>query len=443
MAVLLDNISHRLKINNKNIQVLINKDKCLDYNVYIFPGKVKYGDEAFVFTVNVPNGDLDFFIPLNGYSILNTQNASYNWIINWGDGITETKSGVSSSATTNWIQHNYLTSGIYKIVIKPVVNNYQWMKAWGFTTGTTGNANIATNKNKIISFDYVTNKGFMQFNTSYGNYYLGYLAVGTKITYPINEIQTVSEDNITNINSSFRNSQYYNCSNLIIPAIEVLPNSVTSISDSFRNSQYYDCTNLTTTTPEVLPNSVTSVGDNFRNYQYYSCINISTPAIEVLPNSVTSISNNFRHSQYLSCVKLTITTPEVFPNSITSIGNSFRYWQYMSCSNLTTSAVEVLPDNITTIGNSFRYGQYQICNNLLISNHVHIRMNEILNSGTNNYYNMFRYITTKSDVDTIPNYKDASGNIYPITNLTPAVRKYYCTNRIGIDGYDSLHENWK
>jgi len=537
MAVLLDNNKHKLCINGNDNQILINNEKYLDYGIYIFPGKVKYGDEAFVITVDIPIGNLNFYIPLNGYEISGTQNAPYNWIINWGDNITETKSGISSSANTNCIQHTYLTSGIYKIVIKPVVNNYQWMRAWGFLTTTTGNANTVTNKNKIINFDYLTNKSFMESSTSYGQSYLRQLAINAKIIYPVNEIQTVNENNISNIDNNFRFQQYFGCSNLTTTTLEVLPSSITSIGNEFRSGQYFYCSNLTVPAAEVIPNSITSIGhdfrygqysycsnltitavevlsnnitiinnnfrsgqynnchklttpteevlhnnignigNGFRNNQYSSCYNLTVPAAEVIPNSITSIGHDFRFQQYFGCSNLTTTTPEVLPNnitsinigfrtgqyaycsnltipavevlpnSITSIGNDFRSGQYAGCSNLTTTAVEVLPNSITSIGDNFRYQQYDSCSNILIGNHIHLRMDEFINTNiySNNYREMFSmfYIGEKTTLDTIPKYKDKLGNIYPITNLTPSTRLYYCTNRTGIDGYASLHANWK
>ena len=508
MAVLINNVSYRLKMYGEDEQILIRNKEYIPYEKWIVPNKVKYGDEAFVFTVNVPNGDLDFYIPLNGYITSGiTQNVPYNWAIEWGDNTTETKSGNSSNANTNWIQHTYTTQGTYTIIIKPVVDDYAWMRAWSFLTTVLGNSNMVSNKEKIISFDYVTNKSFMESNTSYGQNYLRQLATGTKITSPINEVKIINENNITNIDHYFKYAQYYNCTNLISPEIEVLPDSITNINSNFRYQQYYGCSNLTstatevlpnsvktigsnfrqnqyhscskltTTTVEVLPNGVTNIGDSFRNNQYYSCINISTPAIEVLPSSVTSIGASFRYqqywgcsnltsvaievmsngityiggsfrqNQYWGCINLTSITAEILPNNVTSIGANFRQNQYNLCSKLTVPATEAMPNSVTTVGNNFRYAQYNNCTNILIGNHVHIRMDEFINIGPNStntsYYNIFNVSTAKIDSDTIPNYKDINGNIYPITNLTPAVRKQYCLNRTGIDGYTNLATNWK
>jgi len=343
MPVLLDNISHRLKINNKNIQALINNEEVFEFNKipWIVPGKVKYGDEAIVLTVDITYTGNDYIYCVNGGS-----NTNYNWIVDWGDGIIETVSG--SSSIFNWygLTHKYLATGKYTIIIKPVIDNYTWAGSFGVGMGSSATWS------ELISVDYVTNKGFMQSNNSYGDYYMSYIYHKTGITYPANEVKTVSEDNITNI------------------------------------------------------------------------------------------SPRFKYSKYTSCTKLLITETEWLPPNIISIETMFRQAQYSNCNLLLETSAEYLPDNITTIDNSFRYGQYQNCNNLLISNHVHIRMNEFLN-GSNNYYNMFRCQTTKSTPDTMPKYKDKLGNVYSITNLTPSARKYYCTNRTGIDGYASLHANWK
>ena len=491
MAVLIDSDKYKLKINNKDIQVLINNEEVFEFDnrPFIFPN-VKYGDEAFVFTVDILGGDLNFYIPLNGYGIINTQNAPYNWVIEWGDGIIETKSGISSSLDTNYIQHNYLTSGTYKIIIKPVINDYQWMRAFGFLTGTTGNANIVTNKNKMISFDYITNKSFMQSSTSYGDYYLRQLATGTNIIYPANEVKTVSEDNIITISNFFKCQQYFKCKNLILTEIEWLPDSIKIINNSFRYQQYAECNNLQYIINEYLSNNITNIGDNFRYQQYCGYFIPPTFTVtfdapnEVMPNTVISIGNsfryeqyrdsqcknaslneafsinikgttgdNFRYQQYYNCTKLIGSTPnEVLPN-VTFININFRRNQY-GMTNIVLCGNEFIPNTVTTIGDNFRYQQYFACRQLngpaieslsnivtKLGNYFRYRQYDM------NYIN-FKYTTPEilpNSVTTIGTYFRGNqySDCYGLTQTTPEIlpdsvinigdsfryRQYYgCTN---------------
>jgi len=352
---------------------------------YVWPG-VKYEDEAFIFTLNIAAGSLTFYLPLNGHSVIGIQDVPYNWLIDWGDGTTETKSGLSSSATTNYITHSYLSAGKKTVTIKPIFADFQWMRAYGFTQVQTGNANANTNKQKIISFDYVTNISFMESPISFGDYYLYCLACGTGVTYPINEVKTIKEDNIKTIGHFWRASEYQYCASLVgALATEYLPNGITTIGDNFRSGQYGGCSKLNQTTPEVLPNGVLSVGNAFRSYQYSNCT-----ALPGYPEV------------------------EVFPNSIISIGNEFRAYQYQNDSNI------------------------------LVHGHIHVRMDEILNTYTNNYFRMFYVGSAKATADTIPKYQDKNGNTYNISNLTPtSPSREYCTSRTGIAGYAGLNANWK
>ncbi|MCD8167015.1 MAG: hypothetical protein LUE93_13420, partial [Bacteroides sp.] len=77
----------------------------------------------------------------------------------------------------------------------------------------------------------------------------------------------------------------------------------------------------------------------------------------------------------------------------------------------------------------------------------HIHSHHIIN-GLNefsSFSDMFFLSEIKTDPDTIPRYyTDATHTTTaPITDLTPAERKYYLTNRTGIEGYDQINENWK
>jgi len=76
-------------------------------------------EEKFIFTIEISTDDLNFCIPLNGCGIKadtefpykSIHNAPYNWNINWGDGIIEEYSGISSAENIEGIQHIFSSNG--------------------------------------------------------------------------------------------------------------------------------------------------------------------------------------------------------------------------------------------------------------------------------------------------------------------------------------------
>ena len=404
--------------------------------VWVVPGKVKYGDEAFVCTAYVSAEeeweDLCVNIPLMGKNP-SGGDAPYNWIVDWGDGIIENVSGISS-----WwgdtITHDYLVAGTYIIVIKPVIDEFQWFRA-------CANVDMNAVSTQITSIDYITNKSMMESATSYGDYYMYFLCFAYDLIYPINEVKTVDENQITTIGRLFKSNQYYG-TDLLIPEIEWLPPGITTIGDFFRDHQYTWCWQLQYAAEEYMPNSVISIGTVFRQSQYSSCECITSGVPEVLSNNLLTIGDSFRQYIY-SATKLTAPVSEYLPNSLTTVGNSFRSYQYCWCSDLLQTTAEYLPNNVVNVGTDFRRNQYCYCPKILIKNHIHVRMDEFLNSNANNYYDMFYLSSAKSDSDAMPNYKDKNGIVSSITTLTPGARKRYCYNRTGISGYASLNAYWK
>ncbi|MCD8041522.1 MAG: hypothetical protein LUH10_00505, partial [Tannerellaceae bacterium] len=149
--------------------------------------------------------------------------------------------------------------------------------------------------------------------------------------------------------------------------------------------------------------------------------------------------------QYYGCTGLTAPAEEVLPDSVNSIGSNFRYGQYYGCTGLTAPAEEVLPDSVNSIGSNFRRYQYQNCTNLLIGNHIHSYQFATLLNTSSSYEHIFYLSSEKVDADNIPKYYTDTNKTAtaPITDLIPSQRKYYLTNRTGIDGYDQLNDNWK
>ena len=327
-------------------------------------------EEKFVFIIRIPKDSLDFYIPLHGFNTEGHRKAKYDWYIDWGDGNKKNYTGLSSSSkllknkkilhNTNII-HYYSKPGDYIIIIRPNKDDYGWMRAWGFGSsfGTFNyyskyTLDYSSNSNKIISFDYVTNKSFMESKSAYGIGYMRHMCCGTDIIQPIKEIKSVSDDQIYHIDDYFKAHQYKGCKNLKITENEYLPDNVTTIDNYFRSAQYDACIHLQTTTKEYLPKYVDTIGHNFRAAQYDTCINLLTAAEECLPNNVVFIGNWFRAHQYKNCIKLQEAAIEKLSSNVT-IGDSFRALQYNRCTNMIMKKIK----EFTGIhGNNFRLKQF-------------------------------------------------------------------------------------
>ena len=175
--------------------------------------------EKFVFVIQIPQDALTFSINLIGNN--------NNWEINWGDN------NIENVSNTNSLQHVYSSPNTYIVTIKPVNEVFGWMRAWGFNY-------VSETLKRIKSFTYVTNKGFMESETSYGDNYMAYMCAGTGVSVPASEIETVNEGNITTVGAYFRAGQYQNCSMLTTTTPEKNVSKMT-VGSAFRYRQYYNC----------------------------------------------------------------------------------------------------------------------------------------------------------------------------------------------------------
>ena len=143
------------------------------FMAHSFMGKhiteIKYDGEYIKLSINITaETNRTFKIPLTGVkpsSATVSYSVAYNWVVDWGDGTIETKTGVSSS--TAFISHIYASYGKYSVKITPVVNDYSWARA------IRDNGNFPEYEKAITSIDYMTTKGFVWTKTEVGHYFLG------------------------------------------------------------------------------------------------------------------------------------------------------------------------------------------------------------------------------------------------------------------------------
>lgn len=162
--------------------------------------------------------------------------------------------------------------------------------------------------------------------------------------------------------------------------------------------------------------------------------------------SINQTGNYFRASQFYSCTSLEKAVDESLPETVVNIGSHFRFEQYNRCSSLSVASKESIPTNLSSIGPNFRQSQYYDCQSLLIGDYIHSHhFKTLLNADTSNYMYMFQCILSNTSADSVPGYYTDSSHttMAPITDLTPASSKRYLINRIGIEGYDELDNNWK
>jgi hypothetical protein len=117
--------------------------------------------ECFAFHIDTrttTSTDTTFFVPTSGY-VGGASNHSYDWIVDWGDGTSETQSGTSdiSGVNSDGIAHDYASTGNvageYQITIRPNnTANAGWLNAFGYSTDSDG-ANANANKYKFHSID--------------------------------------------------------------------------------------------------------------------------------------------------------------------------------------------------------------------------------------------------------------------------------------------------
>ena len=83
--------------------------------------------------------------------ILPTGNAfDYDWSIDWGDGVVESKSG--SGAADTGIEHSYSVAGQYIITITPNSSLDSWLKAYGYSASASSSTLLKqAERNKVVT----------------------------------------------------------------------------------------------------------------------------------------------------------------------------------------------------------------------------------------------------------------------------------------------------
>jgi len=245
--------------------------------------------EEFKFTIN---GD-SFDIPLSGRTNANGD-AAYNWIVDYGDGTVENKSGTGSTSSIG-IHHDYSSSQDWQITIKPNgTATYGWLRAFGFY-GNTNGANVQSNKNKMISPDS-----------------------------PITEMMfCISEHNA---GAYYMYQTFYYCQNsrFTMGALFNLPQGITTCGLYFMYQTFYYCNGSGMKMNDIfnLPQGLTTIGTAFMwsTFQYFRPASFAVSPVFKFPQLLnqTQISGTGVFSSTFACTG-TATTNNRY--AIPIIGN--------------------------------------------------------------------------------------------------------------------------
>jgi hypothetical protein len=289
----------------------------IKHNAYI-GGQKTWNDtpstEAFSITVQ-DNGT--FAIPTRGVNGSKSTYQSYNWIIDWGDGTTETVSGTGTSSSG--IPHTYTDSlNTHKIIIKPNGTATQgWFNAFG-----CGSKNVSapTDAPKIILINTPITE-LMRTKNSYYCFCMFYGCTG---------LSFIPEDLLlaTTLTIGCYHAMFRECTRLTSIPSNLLP-ATTLFSGCYEN-MFRDCTGLTSLSENFLP--ATTLANTCYNSMFLGCTGLTSIPSNLLP--ATTLFSGCYQSLFYNC------------SGLTSIGNINAAWfsartptqpnMFYYCTNITT-----------------------------------------------------------------------------------------------------------
>ena len=203
------------------------------------------------------NSDWDIYLPVAWYSEDGTQDCEYAWKVSIDGGEETTYKGVGSSNGAIRVGYGLNPLSVHTVIVKPNVEWYGWLRAFGYKGTTIGSSLI----NIISDKSY---KGYALSDLNSGDYYKAY--------------------------------QYYGCVNLINTDEELLPDTLEVIGDYYRYYEYAGCSKLVSNAEEKILKTVKVIGNYYRAYQYENCESINK--INMRAINWASVWNNYRYNQY-------------------------------------------------------------------------------------------------------------------------------------------------
>ena len=255
-------------------------------------------EQVFLLAISTASDNTTFILPTSSYLRGTFGGKPYNWAIDWGDGVTETRSGTSSN--NGGIPHTYFSTGDYTITIKPKGLLEAWLGAFGFYVTSGSGANSLSNKALLVG-------------------------VPSLITPQMTRTTAQIEGRESPPNSEW-SCTFYDCYSLTEAPVFTGWEIVTSVGDEFADEMFSRCSRLRSL-PDgfTLPQNLTVAGDYFAMGMFYLATNLTDlPEGFNFPQGLKEVGSYFAYSMFYSCYRLSVL-PAGFnlPQGVTTVGGSF------------------------------------------------------------------------------------------------------------------------
>jgi hypothetical protein len=254
-----------------------------------------------------------FDIPVSGVNGSSSTYQSYSWIIDWGDGNTQTVSGTGSNNAN--IPHTY-TDGKqgHFITIKPNGTATQgWFNAFG-SSAYQNRPNLAKIKE-----------------------------LNSPITSLMRTMNRFSHSNI-----------FLNCDGLTTIPENLLP--ATTLAEYCYQTIFANCTGLTTIPENLLP--ATTLAKHCYYQMFNTCTRLTTIPENLLP--ATTLAESCYLGMFSRSAGLTTIPENLLP--ATTLAKHCYYQMFSTCTRLTTIPENLLP--ATTLADRCYRSMFKGCANL-------------------------------------------------------------------------------
>ncbi|MDR0876132.1 MAG: InlB B-repeat-containing protein [Clostridiales Family XIII bacterium] len=339
---------------------------------------------SFVFKIN-SGSDQKFLIPLTGQLGGGIYGIEFDWLIDWGDGVTESWGGVSSASgfdnangIYSYIPHDYADANKdYVITITP--NSWpveKWLAAFGFSASTElSNANSPENRPKVLEVMSpilpAMTRTAAQINGSAPPPNCEWQdtfnsCINVKMGEDFTFDQTAWAP-VTAAGDYFADHMFAHCNGVgnrfEMSDIFNLPENITTVGDNFAANMFDNCNRDTFTMGRDfnLPQGITTIGWNFAADMFVSCGGNAFTMNDIfnLPPGITAATgSNFACEMFFSCVGDAFNMNSVFnlPQGITgAVGDNFAGRMFSNClgANFTMNDIFNFPPGITATGIDF------------------------------------------------------------------------------------------
>jgi hypothetical protein len=335
----------------------------------------------FSFTIRTPAANSEFKLPISSSMDGVFAKKSYNWFIDWGDGSTQTVSGMSDNGAG--IPHTYMVEDGYVITISPNGSTEAWLAAFGFSErwyiidwypGYDYNDSLTpANKAMVIGVQGPITpemtRTTAQINGTAAAPDNEWAFTFLQCNHLAQAPSFVGWGNVTNAGKNFAANMFAGCTSLTsLPDGFNLPQDFNGNVHGLANNMFYDCQNLTTLPSGFnLPQGITSAGDDFAKQMFMRCTSLTTlPEGFNLPPGIVLAGNGFASNMFRSCASLA-TLPVGFnlPQGLVVVGKDFASGMLDGCASITTLPAGFnLPINLTVVGDNFASNLLASCRGL-------------------------------------------------------------------------------